>query len=462
MSLSTLTRYLRLRIATDLNQQASQNLARLDSLGFTFGVGEMDDLEVRSRGNIVLKPEATIVGGAGSGGEIHLGSASQPAAIKFFASSFSVAGGAGNLLTEDSLNTVTNKSISGNANLLSNIGYSSLLLSNSIKGSDIASDAAIPDSKLATISTAGKVNVSALTGSLSGSLLPSYTGNSGKYLSLNNGSLEWSPVEVPPAGVTSFNGSTGDISYTAPVTSVNGQTGSVTLSIPSQYTDSMADSRVSAGISSLKGIANGLASLGSDGKLPTSQLPSLAITSTSVVSSQAAMLSLSAEEGDVAIRTDNGKTYILTGDPSTLSSWKEITAGGAVTSVNSQTGNVSLSTTDVGEGTNKYFTDSRAQTASVVSSATTTSTTQAWSVNATRSYINDKIAKTGWSGTNSIVLNTGWGTSDVIFYVFEYTTNEQIIPNSITWDGAFNSATLSLPSGQVAGNWRVMAAKMTS
>lgn len=333
MSLSTLTRYLRLRIATDLNQQASQNLARLDSLGFTFGVGETDDLEVRSRGNIVLKPEATIVGGAGSGGEIHLGSASQPAAIKFFASSFSVAGGAGNLLTEDSLNTITNKSISGNANLLSNVGYSSLLLSNSIKGSDIASDAAIPDSKLATISTAGKVNVSALTGSLSGSLLPSYTGNSGKYLSLVDGSLSWSTVDVPSTGVTSVNG---------------------------------------------------------------------------------------------------------------------------------QTGNVSLSTTDVGEGTNKYFTDSRAQTASVVSSATTTSTTQAWSINATRSYINDKIAKTGWSGTNSIVLNTGWGTSDVIFYVFEYTTNEQIIPNSITWDGAFNSATLSLPSGQVAGNWRVMAAKMTS
>jgi hypothetical protein len=160
-------------------------------LGFTFGVGETDDLEVRSRGNIVLKPEATQVGGAGSGGEVHIGSSSQPVAVKFFATSFEVAGGAGSLLTEDSLNTVTNKSISGSVNLLSNISYSSLLLNNSIKNSDIASDAGIADTKLATISTAGKVNVSALTGSLSGSLLPAFDSNDGKYLKLVDGSLSW-------------------------------------------------------------------------------------------------------------------------------------------------------------------------------------------------------------------------------------------------------------------------------
>lgn len=201
MSFSTLTRYLRLKIQTDLSQPASQNLARLDALGNTFGVGETDDLEVRSRGNIVLKPEATQVGGDGSGGEVHIGSSAQPVAVKFFASSFAVEGGAGSLLTEDSLNTVTNKSISGSVNLLSNIGYSSLLLSNSIKNSDIASDADIADTKLATISTAGKVNVSALTGSLSGSLLPSFDSNDGKYLSLVDGELSWSAVAAGGSGM---------------------------------------------------------------------------------------------------------------------------------------------------------------------------------------------------------------------------------------------------------------------
>ena len=39
------------------------------------------------------------------------------------------------------------------------------------------------------------------------------------------------------AGVTSFNGQTGAVTYTAPVTSVNGNTGAVTLTIPTQVSD---------------------------------------------------------------------------------------------------------------------------------------------------------------------------------------------------------------------------------
>ena len=526
MSLSTLTRYLRLRIATDLSQQASQNLARLDSLGFTFGVGETDDLEVRSRGNIVLKPEATVVGGAGSGGEVHLGSASQPVAIKFFASSFSVAGGAGNLLTEDSLNTVTNKSISGSSNLLSNIGYSSLLLSNSIKGSDIAADAAIPDSKLATISTAGKVNVSALTGSLSGSLLPSYTDNSGKYLSLNNGSLEWSTVAA--GGVTSVNGQTGNVTIsvpvaytntdadarvsagisslkgianglaslgsdgkvptaqltTAPVTSVNGQTGNVTISLPTQYTDSMADSRADARIAAVKGQASGLASLDGNGKLPTSQLPSLAITSTAVVNSQSQMLNLVAEEGDVAIRTDNGKTYILSSNsPSSLADWKEITAGGAVTAVNGKTGSVSLSTTDINEGSNQYYTAARftsefstkstsdltegsnlyhtaarAKSAAVSANISDSDQGKAPSISLLKTYAisSSNLGKETWFGGNSLTITHGYGTKDIEWTIFDSSSGERIVVDNVTWGSGNNSFTLTLPTGIVAGSWRVM------
>jgi len=422
MSLSTLTRYLRLRIATDLNQPASQNLARLDALGFTFGVGETDDLEVRSRGNIVLKPEASLVGGAGTGGEVHIGSSSQPVAVKFFASSFQVSGGAGDLVTESSVTTLTNKSISGNNNLISNIAYPSLNLVGSIVNADIATNAAIADSKLATISTAGKVNVSALTGSLSGSLLPSYSGNGEKYLRLNSDGdgLEWAPVAA------------------GGVTSVNGQTGEVSLSIPAEYTDTDADARVTAGINAVRGQADGLASLDSNGKLPTSQLPSLAIADTNVVSSQAEMLALTAERGDVAIRTDNGKTYILaTDEPATIADWKEVVAAGAVTSVNGQTGNVSLSSSNITEGSNLYYTAARVQ-----------------------SEVDSRVAKTTWSGGNSKTLNTGWGTQDVHFSIFDSDTKEPIIPHSISWDGSNNNVTFALPTGQVAGTWRVIAFKM--
>lgn len=103
--------------------------------------------------------------------------------------------------------------------------------------------------------------------------------------------------------------------------------------------------------SSEKGSALGVASLGADGKIPSSQLPAIAITDTFVVASQAAMLALDAQVGDLAIRTDVSKSFILTASPaSTLANWQEILSAGAVLSVNGQTGVVSLSKSDVGLG----------------------------------------------------------------------------------------------------------------
>jgi hypothetical protein len=92
-----------------------------------------------------------------------------------------------------------------------------------------------------------------------------------------------------------------------------------------------------------KGVANGYASLGSDGKLPTAQLPALAISDTFVVASQAAMLALAAQRGDIAIRTDVSKTFMLTSDnPGTLADWLELEHPDAVTSVDGATGVVVL------------------------------------------------------------------------------------------------------------------------
>lgn len=75
-----------------------------------------------------------------------------------------------------------------------------------------------------------------------------------------------------------------------------------------------------------KGVANGVASLNSSGKIPNAQIPALALVDTYVTASQAAMLALStAEQGDVAIRTDVSKTFILTDNNySTLASWSEL------------------------------------------------------------------------------------------------------------------------------------------
>lgn len=75
------------------------------------------------------------------------------------------------------------------------------------------------------------------------------------------------------------------------------------------------------------GAANGAASLGSDGKIPASQIPALAITDTFTVNSQAEMLALPAERGDVAIRLDVTQAYILAGtDPTSADAWLSISA----------------------------------------------------------------------------------------------------------------------------------------
>ncbi|RWX68933.1 hypothetical protein EN780_07875 [Mesorhizobium sp. M4B.F.Ca.ET.089.01.1.1] len=65
--------------------------------------------------------------------------------------------------------------------------------------------------------------------------------------------------------------------------------------------------------------------LDSGGLLDTSILPAIAITDVYEVASQSAMLALTAQKGDVAIRTDLNKTFALaTNSPSTLADWKEL------------------------------------------------------------------------------------------------------------------------------------------
>lgn len=111
-----------------------------------------------------------------------------------------------------------------------------------------------------------------------------------------------------------------------------------------------------------KALANGLASLDGSGKVPSAQLPALALTDVYVVSSESAQLALGADEGDLVVRTDESKTYVHNGGTAgTMADYTELQFPDAVTSVNSLTGTVVLDTDDVSEGsTNLYYTDARA------------------------------------------------------------------------------------------------------
>lgn len=131
------------------------------------------------------------------------------------------------------------------------------------------------------------------------------------------------------------------------VLSVNGRSGIVVgLAEQSALATEIAD-RAAADLLLIpltqRGAANGVATLDAGSKVPTAQLPALAITETFPVASQAAMLALTAQRGDVAIRTDLNKSFILSTDsPTTLADWKELlTPTDAVTSVNARVGVVS-------------------------------------------------------------------------------------------------------------------------
>ena len=95
--------------------------------------------------------------------------------------------------------------------------------------------------------------------------------------------------------------------------------------------------------------------LDSNGKLADSVIPAVAITDTYVVATEDAMLALSAQKGDIAIRSDLNKSFVLQATPaSTLANWKELlTPTDVVLSVNSKTGAVTLNLDDIGDGSTR-------------------------------------------------------------------------------------------------------------
>lgn len=89
--------------------------------------------------------------------------------------------------------------------------------------------------------------------------------------------------------------------------------------------------------------------LDGSGKLNASTLPPIAITNTFVVASQDEMLALTADIGDIAVRSDLQQTFILKDSPaSTLSNWVELaTPTDSVLSVNGEVGAVTLDANDM-------------------------------------------------------------------------------------------------------------------
>jgi hypothetical protein len=189
--------------------------------------------------------------------------------------------------------------------------------------------------------------------------------------------------------------------------------------------NSQLNADVDARIAVQKGVANGIAPLEADGKISSAYLSVATINNTFIVATEAAMLALSAVKGDVAIRTDLSKSYILQVAPSSiLSNWVELlTPSGGVSSFNGRTGPVTPSSTDyttaiVAETINKnYQTDNQKLFNDATSSIQTQLNTKLVAANiiagsgitVTPAGNNVTIASpSGYSNVESFTYTNGW------------------------------------------------------
>ena len=141
--------------------------------------------------------------------------------------------------------------------------------------------------------------------------------------------------------VSSFNGSTGAVTYTAPVTSVNTQTGAVTITAAglgaiTTETDPVFVASAAYGISS-----SDITAWNGKYTKPSSGIPATDLTSTV----QSRLLKTGGSTGQVLAKA-SGTNYDV--------QWTTVSGGGAVDSVNGKTGTVTLTASDVGALADTY------------------------------------------------------------------------------------------------------------
>lgn len=144
--------------------------------------------------------------------------------------------------------------------------------------------------------------------------------------------------------------------------------------------------------------------LDSNGKINASLMPALALTETFIVESEAEMLRLVAQPGDIAIRTDLSQTFILKAANATLlESWTEfLSPASEVTSVNGMKGAVTITKNHVGLG--NVANESKAQMfTNPTFTGTVTAPTPATGDNSTKVATTAFVKAQGYLTANSVI-----------------------------------------------------------
>ena len=314
--------------------------------------------------------------------------------------------------------TIVNADINSSAQ----IAYSKLNLTNTIVDADINASAAITATKVA-----GTAVTQADTGTVTSAMIANGTIVNADINA--SAAIALSKLAVDPLARANHTGTqtASTISdfdtqvRTSKVTDLAAPTGSFPMnsqkitnlldptSAQDAATKAYADTMIPA---TEKGANNGVATLGSDGKLTTGQIPDVTITDTFVVASEAAMLALTAQVGDVAVRTDVNKTFILkTAGATVLANWQELlTPIDSVLSVDGQTGVVNLSSTyaTVANAANKLPLAGGTMTGAIAmgtNKITGLGTPSATDDAATKAYADGKLALTGGTLTGVLAMS---------------------------------------------------------
>ncbi len=239
-----------------------------------------------------------------------------------------------------------------------------------------------------------------------------------------NGKL---PSARLPAGIVqTVNGLTGDVTITKTMLGLGSVNNTADADKPiSTATQTALNLKADA---ALLGAVNGIATLDSNGVIPSSQIGSITTGDTFVVANQAARLATNAKKGDVAVQEDTNESWILKTTPATLTAnWVKLLFPASVTSVNGNTGSVTLTKSDLSLSN----VDNTSDLNKPVSTATTTE-------------LNKKVDKTVLTAKGDLLSHDGTSLA-----VRTVGTDGQVLkadstsPTGLKWENLPTTATIN-------------------
>lgn len=272
---------------------------------------------------------------------------------------------------------------------------------------------------------------------------------------------------ITDAGVTSFNGSTGAVTYSAPVTSVNGSTGAVTISVPTKTSDLDNDSGfvTDAGVTSVNGSTGAvtLKTINSESLIGSGDI---SISGSGDTVTYTATVASGTELGKININGTDNSVYAPT-IPSNVSSFTNdagyvtdagvtsfngstgaVTYSAPVTSVNGSTGNVTVTvptkTSDLDNDSG--FITSYTETDPVFTASDaygiTSSDISNWNGKASKTSTTATLTSAGWSSLTQTVSVTGVTASNDVIISPDTSSRDEYISSGV-WCASQGSGTLT-------------------